>query len=175
MKKLTLLFCTVLVIGMSLLLTGTSYAGIAGIDLGSGVGCSGIEDLDASTINNADFFTGRIGLAGVTGLNKKGKLADDEDEDGLTDSIEECINDSLMGHCGDVDEVNTGDITIVPLGCEKPHSKCWFGAIFANASICGVTECSDHIDNDGDSDGIDYPDDPDCDSYSDDSEDYVPE
>ena len=159
---------------MSLFLTGTSFAGITGIDLGEGVGCSAIAGIVASEIESGSYFDGRIGLSGVSGRNKKGKPADDADGDGLTDSIEECINDSLIGHCGDVDEDNTGDIIVLDLDdCEKSHSKCWFTATFVNTGVCGNSQCSDYIDNDQDGDGIDYPDDPDCDNYSDDSE--VPE
>jgi hypothetical protein len=46
-----------------------------------------------------------------------------------------------------------------------------FEVTFVDISICAITECSDHADNDSaNADGIDYPDDADCENYSDDSE-----
>lgn len=166
MRRIMIALIAVLCVGGGIfMLTGTSSA----FDFGPGPGCSAIEEIDATALTDGDIFMGRIGLAGVTGFNKNGKPADDTDGDGLTDSIEECINDALIGHCGDVDEDDTGDITVLLIGCEKPHSKCWFTATFSDTSGCAITQCSDHDDNDGDLE-TDYPDDPECDSYSDDNE-----
>ena len=142
---------------------GTSLAA----DLGSGPGCSAIENLDATAISNGDTFTGRIGKTAVSGMNKNGKLADDTDGDGLTDSLEECINDALYGHCGDIDSNDSGKIAVTPGSVEG--SKQWFTVTFVDNSICGITDCSDHADNDLDL-LIDYPNDPQCVNYSDDDE-----
>jgi len=146
--------------------TGTSLA----VDWGTGPGCSAIGDVDVTALTNGDTFTGRIGTTGVSGVNKQGAEADDTDGDGLTDSMESCINDALYGHCGDIDTVDSAAITVTPLATEgNNNNKQWFTVTFVDVSGCAVTACSDHVDNDGDT-LIDYPEDPDCDNYSDNTE-----
>lgn len=152
-----------------LLCVGTGTA-LAQTSLGVGPGCSAIQGVDATTLVNGDTFIGRIGATAVSGFNKNGFPADDTDGDGLTDSIESCINDALYGHCGDIDSDDSAAIMVTPLDTEgKNNNKQWFMVEFVDVSVCGVTECSDHLDNDEDY-LVDFPDDLDCENYSDDSE-----
>jgi hypothetical protein len=146
--------------------TGTSLA----VDWGTGPGCSAIGDVDVTALTSGDTFTGRIGTTGVSGFNKQGAAADDTDADGLTDSMESCINDALYGHCGDIDTDDSVAITVTPLDTKgNNNNKQWFTVTFFDVSGCAVTACSDHADNDGDL-LIDYPEDPDCADYSDNTE-----
>ena len=154
---------------VALLCVGTGTA-LAQTSLGVGPGCSAIQDVDATTLTNGDTFIGRIGTTAVSGFNRNGFMADDTDGDGLTDSIESCINDALYGHCGDIDGDDSAAIILTPLETEgKNNNKQWFMVEFVDVSVCGVTECSDHADNDGDL-LVDFPDDLDCENYSDNSE-----
>lgn len=42
---------------------------------------------------------------------------------------------------------------------------------FLDISVCVITQCSDHVDNEAKGDGlIDYPNDPECTDYSDNDE-----
>ena len=86
--------------------TSTALAGIP-TNFGSGPGCSAIEGVDATSINDGDFFEVRIGTTGVTRFNKNGKPADDADSDTFTDSLEMCISDALHGYCTLVFTANT--------------------------------------------------------------------
>jgi hypothetical protein len=162
--KKILLLCFVI----ALLCAGSGIALAA--DWGTGTGCSAIGDVDVTALANGDTFTGRIGTTAVSGFNKQGVPADDTDGDGLTDSMENCINDALYGHCGDIDTDDSTAITVTPLNTVgKNNNKQWFTVTLVDVSGCAVTGCSDHLDNDGDG-LIDYPDDPDCDNYSDNTE-----
>lgn len=161
--KKILLLC----FAIALLCAGSGTALAA--DWGTGTGCSAIGDVDVTALANGDTFSGRIGTTAVSGFNKQGVPADDTDADGLTDSMESCINDALYGHCGDIDTVDTG-ITVTPGATEgNNYNKQWFTVTFVDVSGCAVTACSDHADNDGDL-LIDYPEDPDCADYSDNTE-----
>lgn len=175
----------------------------ASCNLGSGPGCSAIEGLDVTLdLVNGNCFTGRIGTTGVSGVNPNGSPAQDSDGDGCTDSLEICINSSLVGFCSDVDvddcdlaPADSGEnITYTPgtkSGMKMNQQE--FTATFLDISNCAITQCSDQVDNepaacvsllcanggaaclvDGDcppGDGlIDYPDDPQCGSFSDNDE-----
>src|SRR3990172_2145718 len=148
-------------------------------DLGSGPGCSAIRGVDATTIMAGNCFTGEIGTTGVSGVNPNGRPATDTDGDGCTDSLEKCINSSLVGFCSDVDvddcDSDPGDgdenIIYIPGATEgQKNSQQNFEVIFQSGP-CAISECSDHMDNEATPDGlIDYPNDPQCDSFSDDDE-----
>ena len=148
-------------------------------DLGSGPGCSAIRGVDATTIMAGNCFTGKIGTTGVSGVNPNGRPATDTDGDGCTDSLEKCINSSLVGFCSDVDvddcDSDPGDggedIIYIPGATEgNKNSQQNFEVIFQSGP-CAISECSDHMDNEATPDGlIDYPNDPQCDSFSDDDE-----
>ena len=148
-------------------------------DLGSGPGCSAIGGVDATTIMAGNCFTGKIGTTGVSGVNPNGRPATDTDGDGCTDSLEKCINSSLVGFCSDVDvddcDSDPGDggedIIYIPGATEgNKNSQQNFEVIFQSGP-CAISECSDHMDNEATPDGlIDYPNDPQCDSFSDDDE-----
>ena len=148
-------------------------------DLGSGPGCSAIRGVDATTIMAGNCFTGKIGTTGVSGVNPNGRPATDTDGDGCTDSLEKCINSSLVGFCSDVDvddcDSDPGDggedIIYIPGATEgNKNSQQNFEVIFQSGP-CAISECSDHMDNEAIPDGlIDYPNDPQCDSFSDDDE-----
>ncbi len=147
-------------------------------DLGYGPGCSAIGGLDAETIVACSCFTGKIGTTAVSGVNKKGKAPADADEDGCTDSLEKCINSSLVGYCTDVDVDDCDqapgddgeDIIYTPGQKVKKEKQQAFEVIFQTGP-CVISERSDHIDNEGAPDGlIDYPNDPQCASFSDDDE-----
>ena len=154
-------------------LAAFGYAGAAqAVDLGAGPGCSPIENVLATTLNNADFFDGRIGTTGVSGFNKNGNPADNSDIDDFTDSLEECINDALIGFCTTILGDDSAAITVVAGATEgKNNNKQVFTVTFDDASVCAVTQCSDKVDNEGAPDGlIDFPDDPECTDYNDNNE-----
>jgi hypothetical protein len=142
-------------------------------DIGSGRerGCSGIGGVTATDLNDDDCFAGRLSRIAVDNDdNHKGKGdSEDLDDDGISDSMEECINDALIGHCGDVYQDDAGDIDVDNIS-NFSKNRTRFDVDFDNTStLCFVTECSDGIDNDS-TEGTDYPNDPDCTSYSDDNE-----
>lgn len=146
-------------------------------DLGSGPGCSAIGGVDAETIMAGSCFEGKIGTTGVSGVNPNGKPAKDSDGDGCTDSLEKCINSSLVGYCTDVDvndcDSDPGDdgedILYTPGDKEgKKQSQQYFQVVFQSGP-CAISECSDKMDNDGDG-KVDYGKDPQCASFSDDDE-----
>jgi len=150
------------------LVTGTASAQM---DLGSGPGCSAIGGINVTTLSVNDFFTGRIGTTGVSGVNPKGKPVGDPDGDGFTDSLEECINDSLVGFCTTLVGDDSAVIDVQGgITSGKKDNKQEFTVIFLNVDDCDVTQCSDQIDNDGAGDGIDFPNDPQCTDYDDDNE-----
>ncbi len=95
---------------------------------------------------------------------------EDPDADLIHNSFEECINDSLIGYCLDIDRDDSGCVIAIPLDDPKPNRITYLGA-FLDDTCCAVSECSDQVDNEGAPDGlVDYPDDPDCASYSDNDE-----
>jgi hypothetical protein len=51
----------------------------------------------------------------------------------------------------------------------KANNKQLFTVVFENIEGCGISQCSDHIDNDYDT-FTDYPKDPQCLDYDDDEE-----
>ena len=104
--------------------------------------------MDATTLSNGDFFIGRIGRNGVTGFNKNGKPVDNSDGDAFTDSMEECINDALQGHCSTVGGTEAGVYDVTPLVLSKNQQT--FLLEFLDVSGCALTECSDHAENDVD-------------------------
>jgi len=198
MKKTLLAVMAVLFVGGgSLLVTGTASA----TNFGTGPGCSPIEGVNATTLTGrgscvtlscaggptpgndcatdadcgaGDTFTGRIGSTAVSGFNSKGKPADDFDDDGNTDSVEECINDALIGFCTGVKVADAGVISVTPgatLGAKG--NKQYFTVEFVDVNGCAVTECSDKVDNDGDG-NVDYPADNECFDYPDDDEVNLP-
>lgn len=139
-------------------------------DFGIGEGCSAIGGVDATALTNGDTFVGRIGSTGVSGFNKNGRPADNSDNDTFTDSLEECINDALVGYCTTVNGDDTAVISVTPgatLG--RNNNKQLFTVTFLDVSGCGISQCSDQEDNDGDT-LVDYPDDPECGDYDDDDE-----
>ena len=167
-------------------------------NFGTGPGCSAIEGLDATTLQAGDSFSGRIGTTGVSGVNKNGGIADGLDEDAFTDSMEECINDALVGYCTDIDRDDTIYIQVDPGATvgENGNQQEFTVTFLDPAASCGVSECSDQVDNDAGTcdlgntnaciggpnagsacssdaacaDGADYGADPDCDNYSDNDE-----
>jgi len=155
----------------SLLITLIPGSAMA-LDFGTGPGCSPIEGVLATTIANGDTFTGRIGTTGVSGFNKNGKPADNSDADAFTDSVEECINDALIGFCTTILGNDNACISVAPGGTSgKNGNKQEFTVTFDVAACCMVTQCSDQVDNEGAPDGlIDFPDDPQCTDYDDNDE-----
>jgi len=145
------------------LVTGAASA----FNFGVGFGCSPIGDVLATALTNGDTFTGRIGTTGVSGFNPKGKAVGDPDGDGFTDSLEECINDSLIGFCTTLGG-NDSTVITVQEGAKsgKKLNKQEFTVTFVDTSGCNVTECSDGVDNDGN--GLaDFPADTQCTDYDD--------
>lgn len=139
-------------------------------DFGSGPGCSAIAGVDATRLTAGDTFTGRIGRTGVTGLNPRGKPVDNWDGDAFTNSLEECINDALLGYCTTLYRDDTGVIEVVPGPVEgRRGEQQWFTVTFLDPSACGISQCSNHQDDDGDG-FADYPADPYCRDYDDHSE-----
>lgn len=130
MMKLVML----LPIGL-LLLAG---AAAAQTNYGVGPGCSAIEGVDATTIQLGDSFTGRIGHGSVTGYNPQGKPTDDTDLDGLTDSLEECINDALVGYISDIDQDDSACIVVAP-GSDDGHNnqRKYFTVTFSGTCTAG--------------------------------------
>jgi len=148
------------------LVTGTASA----FNFGVGSGCSPIEGVLATSLTNGDTFTGRIGTTGVSGFNKNGKPADNSDADLFTDSLEECINDALIGHCTTLLGDDNAVISVVAGATSgRNNNKQEFTVTFDDVSGCAVTQCSDQVDNDVDS-FTDFPADPQCTDYSDDNE-----
>ncbi len=147
------------------------FAGKAtAFNFGSGPGCSPIEGVDATMLTDGDTFTGRIGTTGVSGVNKNGNPADNSDADAFTDSLEECINDALIGHCTTILGDDTGVISVLPLGTQgKNNNKQQFTVTFLDTSGCAITQCSNQLDDDADT-FIDFPADPECLDYDDDDE-----
>ena len=138
-------------------------------DLGSGDGCSAIEGVDATTLVNGNCFTGKIGTTSVSGVNPKGKQPTNSDSDAFTNGLEECLNDSLIGFCTEILVDDTGVIDLIPGMLVKKDKQQFFTVTFLDVSGCGITECSDNVDNDGDT-LIDFSGDPECDDFSDDDE-----
>ena len=146
------------------LVTGTASAQT---NFGAGPGCSAIGGVVATDLVNGDSFTGRIGTTGVSGLNKNGKPADNSDTDAFTDSLEECINDALIGFCTEVSVADAGVIDVTPGATTgQNNNQQFFTVVFLDTTGCAVTECSDQVDNDGDL-LIDFPADLQCADYSD--------
>jgi hypothetical protein len=140
----------------------------ASCNLGEGPGCSAVEGVDATTLVIGNCFTGKIGVPGVTGLNKNGKPADNSDTDAFTDSLEACINDALVGFCTTILGDEDGVIDLDP-GDVVGNNQQWFTVTILGA--CGTSQCSDHVDNEIIPDGlIDFPDDPQCTDYNDNDE-----
>ena len=139
-------------------------------DLGSGPGCSAIEGLNVTLdLVNGNCFTGRIGVPGVTGFNKNGKPVNTtNDGDAFTDSLEECINDALVGYCTTILGDDDGVIGLAP-GSPVGNNQQNFTVTFLDISGCAITQCSDHVDNDLDG-ATDFPDDPECTDYDDNNE-----
>jgi len=134
---------------------------------------SSIEGLDVTTdLANGNCFTGRIATTAVSGVNPNGTPVEDPDGDGFTTSLEECINDALVGFCTTVGGDDTGVISLTPGATSgKKNNKQDFTVTFNNVSGCAVTECSDHVDNEAIGDGlIDFPNDPECSDYNDNNE-----
>ena len=139
-------------------------------DFGSGPGCSPIEGVDATALGIGDTFEGRIGTTAVSGFNKNGKPADNSDTDAFTDSVEECINDALVGFCTTILGNDDAFITVTPGGTQgRNNQQQLFTVVFDDVSNCAVTQCSDRVDNDADT-FIDFPADPECTDYDDDDE-----
>jgi hypothetical protein len=134
-------------------------------DFGSGPGCSAIEGVLATNLASGDTFTGRIGTTAVSGYNKNGKPADNSDDDAFTDSIEECINDALVGYVTEVFVFDTAAITVVQGPTSgRNDNKQDFTVTFNTSGF--LSACSDHVDNDNDT-FTDYPADSECTDYSD--------
>jgi len=168
-----LIKCILPVFVLAILLAG--MPAFAQTNYGTGPGCSAIEDVLATDLNDGDSFTGRIGRSGVTGTNPAGRSADpDTDGDGFTPSLEGCINDALIGYCGDIDEDDSSCYSVVAGGTSRNRQS--FTVTFDDVSACcGISECSDKEDNDnnckadfGGADGL--PADEGCADYSDDDE-----
>ena len=139
-------------------------------DFGVGEGCSAIGGVDATALGNGDTFVGTIGATAVSGFNPAGKPAGNSDADPFTDSLEECINDSLIGYCTTLAGDDSAVISVEPgqtLG--RNGNRQLFTVTFLDVSGCGVSQCSDQEDNDGDT-FVDYPADPECADYDDDDE-----
>ena len=169
-----LMKCIVPVFALAVVLAGVPA--FAQTDYGTGPGCSPIENVLATDLAAGDSFTGRIGRSGVTGTNPSGRSTNsDPDNDGFTVSLESCINDALIGYCGDIDTDDSACYSLVAGSTSK--NRQWFTVTFDDPSACcAVSECSDKVDN-SDNDGlIDFdPDgktgsDPECADYSDNDE-----
>lgn len=69
------------------------------IFLGGGSGFSAVSYYPFAPgqdeFSDGDWFEGSLGLTPVSGMNPAGKPSTDSDKDGLTDSFEEGLNDSL--------------------------------------------------------------------------------
>ena len=149
------------------LVTGTASAQMF---LGSGPGCSAIGGVNVTDLADGDSFTGRIGTTGVSGVNPAGKPVGDPDEDGFTDSLEECINDSLIGFCTTLNRDDSDFISVAPGATSgRKLNKQEFTVTFDDVSRCGITECSDQVNNDGDT-LADFPADLECTDYDDNDE-----
>jgi len=190
-------------LGMLLAIGLLVFAGaaVAQVDYDTGPGCSAIGGIEATSIGLGDTFSGVIGTPAVTGFNKNGKPTDDSDADGLTDSLEECINDALIGYISDIDQDDSTCIVVAPgdsighNGQRKNFTVTFSGTCTAGdptldgdsctantdcdgtvgGGVCtfacnpGISQCSDHVDNDVDT-YTDYPQDPQCIDYKDDDE-----
>jgi len=157
---------------IAILASALGWSGIASaFDFGVGTGCSAIGGVDATSLSNGDTFIGRIGSTAVSGFNKNGKPADNSDTDAFTNSVEECINDALVGYCTTVLGDDTNFISVTPGATSgKANNKQLFTVVFENIEGCGISQCSDHVDNDSDT-FTDYPKDPQCRDYDDNVED----
>ena len=102
---------------------------------GTGPGCSAIGDVVAMTLVNGDTFTGRISKNAITGLNPKGFAVDNSDADIFTDSLEECIEDSLIGSCLDINVDDSGVIGVVD-GADVGKNQTFFTVTFLDVSGC---------------------------------------
>ena len=154
--------------------TSTAFAGF--MNFGVGPGCSPIEHVDATSLVNGDFFSGRISRNAITKQNPRGKAIADPDGDGLTNSLEECINDALIGFCSTLGGNESANISFTDDGAAPKGNQQLFTVTFDNVSTCNISECSDHVDN-SDADGrIDFgghkPNLPDlqCTDYNDNNE-----
>jgi hypothetical protein len=140
------------------------------LDFGIGNGCSAIGGVEATDLTSGDIFVGRIGYPGVSGINKNGKPADNADSDVFTNSVEECINDALVGFCTTINGDDSAVISVTPGATSgKKGNKQLFTVEFLDVSNCSISQCSDQIDNDTDT-FTDYPKDPECLDYDDDDE-----
>jgi hypothetical protein len=156
---------------ITILVSALGWSGMASaLDFGVGNGCSAIGGINATDLTPGDMFTGRIGSTGVSGFNRNLKPADNSDTDSFTDSLEECINDSLIGYCTTVLGDDSAVISVTPGDTSgKKGNKQLFTVEFLDVTECGISQCSDHEDND--LDGLtDYPNDPECLDYDDDDE-----
>lgn len=144
-------------LGMLLAIGLLVFAGaaVAQVDYGTGPGCSAIGGIEATSIGLGDTFSGVIGTPAVTGFNKNGKPTDDTDADGLTDSLEECINDSLIGYISDIDQDDSACIELSvgsPIGHNGQRSN--FTVTFAGTCTAGDPaldgdSCTANTDCDG--------------------------
>ena len=75
--KIGILTTSVGTFAAAALLCLASGGASAQVNLGTGPGCSAIGGVDATTLQAGDYFTGRIGTTGVSGVNKNGGSADD--------------------------------------------------------------------------------------------------
>ena len=161
-------FTAVAALALAPMLTLVSTA--SAFDFGDGPGCSALGGVDATALTNGDTFMGRIGTTGVSGFNKNGKPADNSDADAFTNSLEECINDSLVGFCTTILGDDSAFITVTPGATQgRNNQQQWFTVVFEDVSNCAVTQCSDGADNDADT-FIDFPADPECLDYDDNDE-----
>jgi hypothetical protein len=84
--------------------------------------------------------------------------------------LEECINDALVGYCTTINGDDSATISVTPGETTgRNGEKQLFQVTFLDVSGCGISQCSDREDNDADT-FADYPNDPDCLDYDDDSE-----
>jgi len=156
---------------VAILFAAFGWSGMASaFDFGMGNGCSAIGGVEATDLTAGDIFIGRIGTTGVSGFNKNGKAADNSDADTFTDSLEECINDALIGYCTTISGDDSAVISVAPGNTSGNRgNKQSFTVTFLDVSGCGISQCSDQEDNDADS-FIDHPEDPECLDYDDDDE-----
>ena len=189
MKILNIVKWIVPVFALALVLSGVP--GHAQTHYGAGPGCSAIEGILATDLTNVDMFIGRINLGQLrtSGGNHKGKgNFGNSDSDALSDSLEECINDALIGYCGTIGgDDNTaysfelwdcGSAGLTQRGnqaCFKItfEEEAWSGR--HDGGKCAISECSDHVDNDGScradfGGAIGLPPDDGCADYDDDDE-----
>ncbi|MBW2057105.1 MAG: hypothetical protein JRH07_07885 [Deltaproteobacteria bacterium] len=114
--------------------------------LGSGPGFSGVSECPLppgeGEFSEGDYFEGSLGLTPVSGVNPAGKPSTDTDGDGLTDSFEEGLNDSLGfiyfdPEVWDTDGDGTPDGREICLFYEIIHHKrAFFRVIFGENQDC---------------------------------------